>query len=79
MKKKKTKLPRYEKLLTYLEKKGKASTADIVRECHILSPTKMISVMRKEGYPIQDVWHIGIDEFGNRVRWKMYYIDESRL
>jgi hypothetical protein len=55
-----------EKVLKYLRKYNSITSLTMEEELSIVSPSSVISALRKLGYEIKTTWTFQIDRYGNR-------------
>ena len=62
------------RITLYLHEHDTASVRELVLGCNINSPRKRISEMIEAGVPIKSFWDESVDEYGDRTRFKRYYM-----
>ena len=61
------------KVLAYLDEHFGASARELMLHCGVNSPRKRISELRQQGHVIVGVWQEYVDEYGDLVRYKVYF------
>ena len=59
----------------FLQENPSASARELFIKCNANSPRKRISEMIDNGVPIKSYWDESVDEYGNRTRYKRYYME----
>ena len=62
------------KINEYLKNNKYATVRHMFNDLGINCPTKRISEMRDAGVPIKDYWQEYVDEYGDKTRYKVYYL-----
>ena len=70
--------PSAARLLAYMARNGGVTGREAVIECGCCDYRKRISEMRQAGIPIKDAWETGHDRDGNAVRYKKYYVSQTK-
>jgi len=64
-------------VLDYLKSHGPSSGNDIQAGCHQQDWRKRISELRSLGYKIPDSWETGVNEYGIKRRYKLYWLHKE--
>lgn len=62
----------------YIKENGSITGKEAHKYLGIESFTKRISEMRKKGYPLTSQWESGRNKYNERVRYKRWYLGESK-
>lgn len=65
------------KILAYLRAHGTASVRELFIHCGVNSPRKRISELVAAGANIGRYWDESTDEYGEKHRYKRYFIKDS--
>lgn len=65
------------KILDYCEEHGSITVRDAFEKLYINSPTKRISELKRAGYDVQTVTETRVNDAGEAVKFKRYYIKEA--
>ena len=66
------------KVLTHLKEHGPSTGKELRDGCHQEDWRKRISELRAMGFNIADAWETGENEYGIPIRFKRYWIKESK-
>ena len=66
-----------QKILDYLEKHPYITSRSAVIDLGIIDLRKRVSVLRKSGFPILDSWQTSENRYGEKVRYKLYYLADK--
>lgn len=66
-----------EMLLELMQKTPVVTVQYIMHKLSVNSPRKLISALKRKGYPIKDKWIAHIDAYGNMTRYKEYWLEEN--
>lgn len=67
-----------EHLVEYLRRVHTASVRQIMLEAGIGSPTKAVSLARRNGYHIHKEYRSGLNRYGKRVRYMVYTLEAGK-
>ncbi len=65
-------------VLTHLKQNGPSTGKELRDGCHQEDWRKRISELRAMGFNIADAWETGENEYGIPIRFKRYWIKESK-
>lgn len=65
-------------LIAYLQKVHSASVRQIMLEVGIGSPTKVVSLVRRNGYHIRKEYRSGLNRYGKRTRYMVYTLEAGK-
>lgn len=65
------------RVLEYLRTHGSATGKELRDGCHQEDWRKRISELRQDGYKIRDVWETDVNAFGEKTRFKRYWLEEE--
>ena len=65
------------KILEYCKANGSITIRDAFERLYINSPSKRISEMRHSGYNVESVTETRMNNTGEEVRYKRYFISEA--
>ena len=68
-----------QRILDYMRSAGRPVTVmDIQQHCATFDGRKYISMLRQAGHKIIGSWAEGQNRFGDRTRFKEYWLDEQQ-
>ena len=69
--------PSAQRILSFIQMRGSITGVEAVNFCSAADYRKRISEMRAAGIPIKDRWETGSNQFGETVRYKKYFLEET--
>lgn len=64
-----------EKVLKYIKKFGSITSAEAMKELGVYRLASRINELRDRGENIKDEWLTSKNRYGEKIRYKRYYID----
>lgn len=64
-----------EKVLKYIKKFGSITSAEAMKELGVYRLASRINELRYRGENIKDEWLTSKNRYGEKIRYKRYYID----
>lgn len=61
-------------VVAYLQNCGASSARQINEACGTTEARKILSDLSKSGYTVRSSWETGLNKFGAKVRYKLYWL-----
>ena len=67
------------RLLNYLEAKGSITSLEAFKELGETRLSATIFNLRQKGYNIQDIWKEEVNRYGDKTRFKQYFLIKEEM
>lgn len=66
----------HNRVINYLtENRGGLTVKECTEKCHTSELRKIMSDLRDKGYKVSSIWETGLNAYGDKVRYKRYFLD----